>query len=56
MTVTHKFASVISDAADTTLVRPSNWNDTHTVLINDVVEVPVAASALMVAAALNGAF
>jgi hypothetical protein len=27
--VKHKFISAISDIADPTQVRPSNWNDTH---------------------------
>ena len=27
--VTHKFVSSIPDGADTSVVRPSNWNDTH---------------------------
>jgi hypothetical protein len=31
MTVKHKFQSAKSDGADATLVRPSNWNDTHDV-------------------------
>jgi hypothetical protein len=30
-TVTHAFVSPISDGADATLVRPSNWNELHTV-------------------------
>jgi len=25
----HKFASAVTDGADATLVRPSNWNDDH---------------------------
>jgi hypothetical protein len=29
ITVTHKFVSAIPDGDDTTIVRPSNWNDTH---------------------------
>jgi len=29
ITVTHKFVSLIPDAGDTTIVQPSNWNDTH---------------------------
>lgn len=29
--ITHKFVSTIPDGDDTTLVRPSNWNDTHDV-------------------------
>lgn len=29
ITVTHKFVSTIPDGDDTTVVRPSNWNDTH---------------------------
>ena len=31
--VTHKFTSVIADGTDDTQVRPSNWNDLHTVII-----------------------
>lgn len=29
-TITHQFVSALPDDPDTTLVRPSNWNDTHT--------------------------
>ena len=29
ITVKHKFVSAIPDAGDTTIVQPSNWNDTH---------------------------
>jgi hypothetical protein len=29
MAVTHKFVSAIPDSGDTTIVQPSNWNDTH---------------------------
>ena len=29
VTVKHKFVSSIADGTDTSLVRPSNWNDTH---------------------------
>lgn len=29
--ITHKFVSAKGDGTDTTLVRPSNWNDTHTI-------------------------
>jgi hypothetical protein len=29
VTVTHPFVSAISDGADATVVRPSNWNATH---------------------------
>lgn len=29
MSITHKFVSAIADGADTSVVRPSNWNDTH---------------------------
>ena len=29
--ITHKFVSAIPDGTDTTIVRPSNWNDTHDV-------------------------
>jgi hypothetical protein len=25
----HKFQSTVGDGADTSLVRPSNWNDQH---------------------------
>ena len=31
VTVTHPFVSAIADGADTTLVRPSNWNATHSI-------------------------
>lgn len=31
MPVTHRFVSAKSDDADPTLIRPSNWNDTHAV-------------------------
>ena len=29
----HKFASAKSDDPDTTLIRPSNWNDEHDLLM-----------------------
>ena len=29
--ITHKFVSAIPDGTDATIVRPSNWNDTHDV-------------------------
>jgi len=29
--VTHKFVSGIADGGDATLVRPSNWNDDHSI-------------------------
>lgn len=29
LSITHKFVSAIPDSADTTIVRPTNWNDTH---------------------------
>lgn len=29
ISITHKFVSAIPDSADTTIVRPTNWNDTH---------------------------
>jgi len=31
MAITHTFVSAKTDSVDTTLVRPSNWNDDHTV-------------------------
>lgn len=31
MAIRHRFVSAKSDDADTTLVRPSNWNDDHTI-------------------------
>lgn len=33
MSVTHKFVNPKADGADATIVRPSNWNDTHNVSI-----------------------
>lgn len=35
MAVTHAFNSAKSDQADTSLVRPSNWNAAHTVDLSD---------------------
>jgi hypothetical protein len=29
--VTHKYVSAIADGGDATLVRPSNWNDQHSI-------------------------
>lgn len=31
LTIVHKFVSAVADDPDTTLVRPSNWNDTHSI-------------------------
>ena len=31
LSLTHTFVSAIPDGADATVVRPSNWNDTHTI-------------------------
>lgn len=31
MSVTHTKVSAVSDGADTSLVRPSDWNATHTI-------------------------
>lgn len=31
MAIKHTFVSAISDGEDTSLVRPSNWNDEHTI-------------------------
>jgi hypothetical protein len=33
ITVKHKFASAKSDGADSTLIQPSNWNETHDFLM-----------------------
>jgi len=33
-TIKHKFASVKSDGIDTSLVQPSNWNDTHDIVMD----------------------
>ncbi len=35
MAVTHIFVSAKSDGGDATLVRPSNWNASHTGTIDD---------------------
>ena len=32
ITVKHKFVSAIADSTDTSLVRPTNWNDTHDIV------------------------
>ena len=34
MAIKHKFQSGISDGADSTVVRPSNWNDSHSVTLD----------------------
>ena len=31
MLIKHKFTSAVADGADATLVRPSNWNDGHSI-------------------------
>lgn len=31
MAIKHAFTSGVSDGADTTVVRPSNWNANHTI-------------------------
>ena len=31
MAITHKFVSAIPDGPDTTIVQPSDWNDSHTI-------------------------
>ena len=41
MKLKHKFASVLADEADATLIQPSHWNDEH-----DVIE-PVGALAIV---------
>lgn len=56
MPVTHPFVSAISNGTNTSLVRPSDWNDQHTVSLTSAAEVPVAVPALVAAAQLNGAF
>ncbi len=33
MPIIHKFVSAQSDGADSSLVRPSNWNDSHVVTL-----------------------
>jgi hypothetical protein len=33
MSVKHKFTCGASDPSDSTLIKPSNWNDTHTVTL-----------------------
>jgi hypothetical protein len=32
VTVKHPFVSAVADSADTSLVRPSNWNADHTII------------------------
>lgn len=36
-TITHPFVSAIPDGADATLVRPSNWNATHTAALSGAI-------------------
>lgn len=56
MPVTHPFVSAKSDGGDATLVKPSDWNASHTVSIKTPAEAPLAVPAMVAAAALNGAF
>lgn len=36
MAVKHKFVSAVSDGGDSSLVRPSNWNDSHNIVWNRI--------------------
>ena len=42
--VKHKFVSLKSDGADTSLVRPSDWNDVHEVLKQTEIDFTVAST------------
>ena len=53
--VTHKFVSAISDGGDVTLVRPSNWNDDHSIAdLSGTVEVTDAEWINLVRVTLSG--
>ena len=45
MAVKHAFNSAVADGADATLVRPSNWNEDHTVEDNTLVAAKLSATA-----------
>lgn len=45
MSIKHKFTSAQADGGDTSVVRPSNWNDDHQVTSFTAAKVPVAFSA-----------
>jgi hypothetical protein len=51
-TITHKFNDAHADGADATLVRPSNWNDTHNFTLNsaDLGDITATGTALVTAA------
>jgi len=52
---THKFVSAIGDGGDATLVRPSNWNDQHSIgAVTGTVEVTDAEWINMVRITLTG--
>ena len=53
--VTHKFVSGIADGGDATLVRPSNWNDEHSITdVTGTVEVTDAEWINLVRITLSG--
>lgn len=53
--VTHKFVSGIADGGDATLVRPSNWNDEHSITdLSGTVEVTDAEWINLVEISLTG--
>jgi len=42
LAIKHAFVSAIADDADATLVRPSNWNDDHTIEANTITRAQMA--------------
>jgi hypothetical protein len=52
---THKFVSAVGDGGDATLVRPSNWNDEHSITdLTGTYEVTNAESIQLLEVALTG--
>ena len=52
---THKFVSAVGDGGDATLVRPSNWNDEHSITdLTGTYEVTNAESIQLVEVSLTG--
>ena len=46
MSITHTKVSAIADGADTTVVRPSDWNADHTIAADTITAVMMAASSV----------
>lgn len=55
LSLTHTFVSAVPDGADTSLVRPSNWNDEHTITVDALSVLGRAANTSGAVAAITAA-